>query len=382
MNYAQYQEFISAPEAASYFQECWKMIVSKVVREARASDVLIRHKTGDDSKGEILARVDGAMESFFEVDHPTALIAWSLRHRPDLQPLCFKREELPEIDAACSETDSPEDRGQRFRLSASFSNGRLVGSYRPLPVDPPSPDFIGLDEAVIERMVASGHAQGGLILLAGKTGSGKTTTLAAILEWINRRFKDRIYTIEDPQEFVFTEDKSVFQAREVGWDTRDFASGLRTALRNNPDVILIGEMRDLETIQKALEAAETGHIVLATVHAGSVVDSIPRIIRMFPPEEQEAARTVLASKIIAIIAQRLVRKQGAGRIAWREVLIGDGMGVRPTIEQGEQLAQLTHYMQTGRALGMFSYAQHLEMIRSELNPELYKALKDSLSHRT
>lgn len=380
MTYEQYREFITNPQAADYFQHCWAKIVDEVVRQAKASDVLVRHKIGVEEKGEILARVDGAMEFLFEIEHPTALIAWSLRHRPDLQPLCFRREDLPEIDAACSETGSqPEDRGQRFRLSASFSNGRLVGSYRPLPVNPPSPDVIGLDEVVIERMVAAGHAQGGLILLAGKTGSGKTTTLAAILEWINCRFKDRIYTIEDPQEFVFTEDKAVFQAREVGWDTRDFASGLRTALRNNPDVILIGEMRDLETIQKALEAAETGHIVLATVHAGSVVDSIPRIIRMFPPEEQEAARTVLASKIIAIIAQRLVRKQGGGRIAWREVLIGDGMGVRPTIEKGDQLAQLTHYMQTGRALGMFSYAQHLEMIRPELDPELYKALKESIT---
>lgn len=364
-----------SPEWAQHFAAIWARIVDEVVLAGRASDVLIRTVPGGDgSQGEVFARVDGAMRPCFAVAEPVHLIRWSLRHRPDLLPLCLDRAALPEIDASVNEPGA-DGRVQRFRLSASFSNGRLVGSYRPLPAEPPSPASIGLEEKIIEHMVASGHAQGGLILLAGKTGSGKTTTLAALLEWINQRYADRIYTIEDPQEFVFTERRSIFQAREVGWDTRDFAAGLRTALRNNPDVILIGEMRDLETIQKALEAAETGHIVLATVHAGTVVDAVPRIVRMFPPEEQEAARTVLAGKLIAIIAQRLLRRAEGGRIAWREVLIADGPGVRPTIEHGENLAQLNHYMNTGGQLGMCTYAQHLEKIRDALAPETYQAMR-------
>lgn len=362
-------------EWSAHYAQVWSRIVDEVVRAGRASDVLIRAVPGGEaSQGEVLARVDGAMRRCFEVAEPTHLIRWSLRHRPDLLPLCLERAALPEIDASVVEAGG-DGLAQRFRLSASFSNGRLVGSYRPLPADPPSPASIGLEERIIEHMVAAGHAQGGLILLAGKTGSGKTTTLAALLEWINQRHADRIYTIEDPQEFVFTERRSIFQAREVGWDTRDFAAGLRTALRNNPDVILIGEMRDLETIQKALEAAETGHIVLATVHAGTVVDAVPRIVRMFPPEEQEAARTVLAGKLIAIIAQRLLRRAEGGRIAWREILIAEGPGVRPTIEHGENLAQLNHYMNTGGQWGMCTYAQHLERIRGELAPEVYAGIK-------
>ncbi|MBS0656635.1 MAG: Flp pilus assembly complex ATPase component TadA [Verrucomicrobia bacterium] len=368
-----------SPEWAQHFASVWARIVDEVVVTCRASDVLIRSVPGGEgAQGEVLARVDGSMRRCFEVAEPMHLIRWSLRHRPDLLPLCLDRAELPEIDASVTEPGS-SGAVQRFRLSASFSNGRLVGSYRPLPAEPPSPASIGLEEKLIEHLVAAGHAQGGLILLAGKTGSGKTTTLAALLEWINQRYPDRIYTIEDPQEFVFTERRSIFQAREVGWDTRDFASGLRTALRNNPDVILIGEMRDLETIQKALEAAETGHLVLATVHAGTVVDAIPRIVRMFPPEEQESARTVLAAKLIALIAQRLLRRAEGGRIAWREILVADGAGVRPTIEHGENLAQLNHYMNTGGQLGMCTYAQHLERIRDVLAPELYQSLRRALA---
>lgn len=368
-----------SPEWAQHFAAVWRRIVDEVVVAGRASDVLIRSVPGADaSQGEVLARVDGTMRRCFEVVEPQHLIRWSLRHRPDLLPLCLDRTALPEIDASVNEAGS-QGPPQRFRLSASFSNGRLVGSYRPLPSEPPSPASIGLEERLIEHLVASGHAQGGLILLAGKTGSGKTTTLAALLEWINQRHADRIYTIEDPQEFVFTERRAVFQAREVGWDTKDFASGLRTALRNNPDVILIGEMRDLETIQKALEAAETGHIVLATVHAGTVVDAIPRIVRMFPPEEQESARTVLAAKLIALIAQRLLRRAEGGRVAWREILVADGPGVRPTIEHGENLAQLNHYMNTGGQFGMCTYAQHLERLREALAPELYQSLRRALA---
>jgi twitching motility protein PilT len=190
----------------------------------------------------------------------------------------------------------------------------------------------------------------GLVLVTGPTGSGKSTTLAAMIDYINNSRDAHILTIEDPIEFVHKSKNCLINQREVGVHTRSFASALRGALREDPDVILVGEMRDLETISLALTAAETGHLVFATLHTSSAPKTVDRIIDVFPAAQQEQIRTMFSESFEAVITQTLLKKKAGGRLAALEILIGT-VAVRNLIREGK-IHQIASCMQTGQKAGM------------------------------
>jgi len=196
------------------------------------------------------------------------------------------------------------------------------------------------------------------VLVTGPTGSGKTTTLASMIDYINKNFPYHIITIEDPIEFLFPHRKSLVAQREVGTDTHSFANALKYALREDPDVILVGEMRDLETIKAALTAAETGHLVFGTLHTNTAVQTINRIINVFPPHEQEQVRTELSFVLQGVISQRLLPRIGGGRVLIHEVLIPT-QGIRNLIRENK-IHQIYGLMQSGQAgTGMQTMNQSL-----------------------
>ncbi len=198
----------------------------------------------------------------------------------------------------------------------------------------------------------------GIVLVTGPTGSGKSTTLAAMLDYINENQYSHILTIEDPIEFVHTSKRSLINQREVHRDTMSFSNALRSALREDPDVILVGEMRDLETIRLALTGAETGHLVLGTLHTSSAAKTIDRIIDVFPGDEKEMVRAMLSESLRAVISQSLIKtKDGSGRVAAHEIMIGSP-AIRNLIREGK-VAQMYSAIQTGQGIGMQTLDQSL-----------------------
>ncbi|HOJ68524.1 MAG TPA: type IV pilus twitching motility protein PilT [Candidatus Hydrogenedentes bacterium] len=205
----------------------------------------------------------------------------------------------------------------RFRVNVYRQRGAVAAALRPIPETIPNLFELGMPEWVSEFA----RARRGLLLVTGPTGSGKTTTLAALIDQINNTRACHIITVEDPIEYLHRHRKSIVDQREIGEDTHSFADALKYVLRQNPDVILIGEMRDLETIQAALTAAETGHFVLATLHTNDAVQSIDRIIDVFPPGQQQQIRFQLSLVLLGIISQRLIpRKDGKGRVLAFEIM--------------------------------------------------------------
>ena len=207
----------------------------------------------------------------------------------------------------------------RFRANYYYERGNLAAAYRIIPPRPLSLDELNAP-AIFKELIKRDK---GLILVTGPTGSGKSTTLAAMLNEINEIYYKHIITIEDPIEFVHEHKKSLFSQREVGRDTKSFLRALRAALREDPDVILIGEMRDKETIGAAITAAETGHLVFATLHTNSADQTINRIVNVFPAEEQDQIRTQLSMALAAVISQTLIPKIGGDRIAAHEIMINN-----------------------------------------------------------
>ncbi len=204
----------------------------------------------------------------------------------------------------------------RFRANYYHALGEMCAAFRPIPITIPSLDDLGAP-AIYKKLI---KREKGIILVTGPTGSGKSTTLAAMLNEINQNEQKHIITAEDPVEFVHANKKSVFSHREVGSDTASFASALKYAMREDPDIILVGEMRDKETIAAALTAAETGHLVFATLHTNSAPSTINRIIDVFTGEEQPQVRSMLSSSLVAVISQSLVPKIGGGRIVASEIM--------------------------------------------------------------
>ncbi len=209
------------------------------------------------------------------------------------------------------------DNGHRFRVNVYLQKEAVTAALRPIPEKIPSLENLGLPPAIAKLAKASQ----GLVLMTGPTGSGKTTTQAALINLINEERACHVITVEDPIEYVHSHRRSIVDQREVGGDTRSFASALKYVLRQDPDVILIGEMRDLETIQAALTAAETGHLVFATLHTNDAIQTVDRIIDVFPGHQQQQIRFQLSLTLLAIISQRLLpQKNGEGRILACELL--------------------------------------------------------------
>ncbi|MBU4426623.1 MAG: PilT/PilU family type 4a pilus ATPase, partial [Proteobacteria bacterium] len=235
----------------------------------------------------------------------------------------------------------------RYRANF-FQQRKGVGAvFREIPSIILTCDDLGLPN-VIKRLATLPR---GLVLVTGPTGSGKSTTLAAIIHEANRTRKDHIITVEDPIEFVHKSDKAVINHREVGLHTRSFAAALRGALREDPDIILVGELRDLETISLALEAAATGHLVFATVHTSSAAKTVDRIIEVFPVSQQQQVRNTLADGIRAVVAQTLFKRiDRQGRVAAVEIMIGTP-AVRNLIREGKTF-QIPGTLQTGKKYGM------------------------------
>lgn len=236
----------------------------------------------------------------------------------------------------------------RFRVNAFHERGNLAAALRLIPNELLSIEQLGLPQTVNKFS----EYPRGLVLVTGPTGSGKSTTLAALVDKINRERAEHIVTIEDPIEFTHTSKRSVVVQREVHYDTYSFSAALRSSLREDPDVVLIGEMRDLETIAAAITIAETGHLVFATLHTNSAAQSIDRMIDVFPPHQQPQIRSQLANILMAICSQRLVPSIGGGRVAAAEILIATP-AVRNIIREGKS-HQLEAVIQTGGEFGMQS----------------------------
>ena len=243
----------------------------------------------------------------------------------------------------------------RFRVNVFKQRGCISLAIRIVPTKIPSLDELQLPD-VLKKMVTKPQ---GLILVTGPTGSGKSTTLAAMIDYMNKTMRKHIITLEDPIEYVHKHGSCIIDQREVGTDTSSFANGLRAALRQDPDVILVGEMRDLETIQTAVTAAETGHLVFGTLHTSSAPATIDRIIDVFQPEQQAQIRIQLATVLVSIISQRLFpRAQKNGRIAATEILINNA-AVANLIRNGK-IHQIPSVMQTNRALGMHTLEANIK----------------------
>jgi len=246
----------------------------------------------------------------------------------------------------------------RFRVNA-FNQNRGAGAvFRTIPSKVLTMEDLGMGE--VFRNIAD--TPRGIVLVTGPTGSGKSTTLAALIDYINSHKYQHILTIEDPIEFVHESKKSLINQREVHRDTLGFSEALRSALREDPDIILVGELRDLETIRLALTAAETGHLVFGTLHTTSAAKTIDRVVDVFPAEEKSMVRSMLSESLRAVVSQTLLKKNGGGRVAAHEIMIGTP-AIRNLIRE-DKVAQMYSAIQTGAGIGMQTLDQCLlELVR-------------------
>lgn len=249
----------------------------------------------------------------------------------------------------------------RFRVNAFNQNRGCGAVFRTIPTEILTFEDLNCP-AVFKEII---DIPRGLILVTGPTGSGKSTTLAAMIDWLNKKEHGHILTIEDPIEFVHTSNKCLINQREVHRDTHSFENALRSALREDPDIILVGELRDLETIRLALTAAETGHLVFGTLHTTSAAKTIDRIIDVFPAGEKPMVRSMLSESLRAVVAQTLIKRVGGGRVAAHEIMIGIP-AIRNLIRE-DKVAQMYSSIQTGQGHGMQTLDQCLiELVRKGL----------------
>lgn len=260
-------------------------------------------------------------------------------------------EKVKELDMAISIPDL-----SHFRVNVFLQNNGTSAAYRTIPATTPTLDDLELPPVFKELL----DLPNGLILVTGPTGSGKSTTLAAMIDYINKNQACHIITIEDPIEYIYESDRSLINQRQVNRDTHDFAAALRSALREDPDVILVGEMRDLETIRLALTAAETGHLVMATLHTSSAPRAVNRIVDVFSAAEKDIIRNMLSQSLQAVICQTLVKKIPEGRIPAFEIMVGTS-AIRNLIRE-DRIAQMYSAIQTGGEKGMCTLDQYLQKL--------------------
>ncbi|MDQ1477651.1 MAG: twitching motility protein PilT [Actinomycetota bacterium] len=262
----------------------------------------------------------------------------------------------------------------RFRVNVMRQRGSVGLVLRRVQSEIPSFEELGLPPVV--RKLAE-HERG-VVLVTGPTGSGKTTTLGSMIDYINATQKKHIVTIEDPIEILHADKASIVNQREIGTDTSDFHAALKRVLRQDPDVILVGEMRDIETVKTALTAAETGHLVFSTLHTISATDSVNRIIDFFPPHEQRQVRMSLGGSLRGIVSQRLVERRGGGRIPAVEILVATGR-IFDKIVNADETNEIEQIIAEGEYYGMQTFDQSLLGIYSEGLVELREALAASTS---
>lgn len=253
----------------------------------------------------------------------------------------------------------------RYRVNIFKQRGTYAASIRLVGTTIPTPESLGIPSSVLEQT----KKKRGLVLVTGPTGSGKSTTLASMLDIINSNYNSHIITLEDPIEYLHKHKKSIVNQREVGHDTHSFGNALRAALRQDPDVILVGEMRDLDTISIAVTAAETGHLVFSTLHTIGAANTIDRIIDVFPPHQQQQIRIQLAAVLECVVSQQLLRKERGGRVAALEVLFANN-AVRNLIREGKTF-QIPSIMQTSRRAGMITMDDALYdlLMKGEIGPD-------------
>jgi twitching motility protein PilT len=254
-----------------------------------------------------------------------------------------------------------ETSAARFRVNVFEDRMGIGAVLRQIPATIRSAEEMGLSQAILDMA----FLPKGLVLVTGPTGSGKSTTLASLIDYVNRHREDHIITIEDPIEFVHPNKKCLVNQREVGVNTKGFKQALRAALREDPDIVLVGELRDLETIAIAIETAETGHLVFGTLHTNTAPSTVDRIIDQFPADQQEQIRAMLSESLKCVISQTLCKKIGGGRIAAQEVLVCTG-SVANLIREGKTF-QIPSIMQTGRGQGMVTMNEALfELVKKQL----------------
>lgn len=253
----------------------------------------------------------------------------------------------------------------RFRINTYMQRSCVAMAIRIVPTKIPTIEELELPEVLTQIA----EKPQGLVLVTGPTGSGKSTTLAAMIHYMNQNMRKHIITLEDPIEYLHKHGNSIIDQREVGFDTNNFGNGLRAALRQDPDVILVGEMRDLETIQTAITAAETGHLVFGTLHTSSAPATINRIIDVFPPAQQPQIRIQLASVLVSIISQRLFpTTDKKGRKAATEILINNS--AVSNLIRNEKIHQIVSIMQTSRAQGMHTLESSIkELVENGVIPQ-------------
>jgi twitching motility protein PilT len=331
-------------------------ILDRVLQAARqlgASDVHLKAGLPP------IFRIKGDLRTVRDVPPLTrdVLQSFGLGIMNDRQRELFER--YWDVDLAYATND-----GARYRVNVFQQRGAVGMVLRLIPPDVPPFQTLNLPKEVLKLA----DAERGMVLITGITGSGKSTTLAAMVDYINSKRACHIVTIEDPIEFAFKDRRSVINQREIGFDTTTFSKALRAALRQDPDVIFVGEMRDMETIEVAMLAAETGHLVVSTLHTLDAVETVNRIISVFPPHQQAQARLQLAGILKGVVSQRLItRADGKGMIPAVEILVGTAR-VRELISDPKRTRELHEAIATGKdPYGMISFDQSLtELVRAKL----------------
>lgn len=299
-----------------------------------------------------MLRIDGFLRPFGDVLSPEAVT----KHVQEFLSESQYKRFLLEKDLDCSFL---MPKGERLRINCHIVSGGPAFAARVIPSSIPSLGEIGMPEIVMDLA----RSRDGLLLFTGPTGSGKSTSLASILAQFLTEVPCNVITLEDPIEFQIPKGKGLVQQRELGADFPTFAEGLKHVLRQDPDVVMVGEMRDLESIALALTLAETGHLVLATLHTPNTSQTIDRIVDVFPPHQQSQIRMQLSLSLRGIVAQRLLPKKGGGRIASREILVRTS--AVSNIIRENRLAELSSVLQTGGSDGMISFEKDLKRLQEE-----------------